>query len=151
MERIKYSEVPSELFSNLRHIEDYLNESSLSLNLLELIRLRVSQKNGCAYCVDMHHKELQHLGETELRLSLLCVWEETSVFTEKERAALHYADVLTRLKRGPIEDADYQPLTTHFSKEEICLLSLTITQINTWNRLMKAFQFETGHYQVQAR
>lgn len=149
MERISYKEVPKEIFKGLLDIELLIKNSGLSTQLLELIKLRIAQKNGCAYCVDMHHKELKHLNETDLRLSSLCVWEEVPYFTPEERTVLAYADSLTRLTRGPLPKEIYDPLLTYFSKEEICYLSLSIAQINTWNRLMKAFQFTPGHYKVE--
>lgn len=148
MERISYQDIPKGMFENLKAIEDYLKNSPLDLQLQELLKLRISQKNGCAYCVDMHYKELKHTGETELRLSSLCVWEETSYFSEKERAALKFAETLTRINHQPINDSDYNALLKHFSKEDICYLSLAITQINTWNRLMKTFLFTAGNYQI---
>ncbi len=149
MERITYPEVPENMFKNLRAIEGYISNSPLDPKLLELIKLRISQKNGCAYCVDMHYKELKHLGETELRLSSLCVWEETPYFTNKETVALNFAEKLTTISSAPIANEDYDPLLAHFSKAEICYLTLAITQINTWNRLMKTFQFAPGHYKVK--
>lgn len=148
MERITYQDIPKGMFENLRAIEDFIEQSSLEPKLLELIRLRASQKNGCAYCVDMHYKELKHLGETELRLSSLCVWEETPYFTDKERAVLYYTDALTKLNRSPIADQVYNELLDFFSKEEITYLSLAISQINTWNRLMKVFAFTPGNYNI---
>ncbi len=148
MERISYQDIPDGMFEKLRDIEDYLENSSIELKLLELIRLRVAQKNGCAYCVDMHHKELKHLGETELRLSSLCVWKETPYFTNRERAVLTFTDSLTKLSREPIADEIFNPLLDFFSKSEICYLSLSISQINTWSRLMKTFKFEPGNYKV---
>ncbi|MEP5340477.1 MAG: carboxymuconolactone decarboxylase family protein [Algibacter sp.] len=149
MERISYQDIPKGMFENLKAIEDTLKASPLETQLLELIRLRISQKNGCAYCVDMHYKELKHTGETELRLSSLCVWEETPYFNEKERTALKFAEILTSISHAPINDADYNPLLNHFSKTEICYLSFAITQINTWNRLMKTFLFTPGNYQIE--
>jgi len=116
--------------------------------LLELLRLRISQLNGCAYCVDMHHKELAHTGETELRRTSLVVWEETPYFSDKERAALHFAERLTRITASPLPNDCYEALQKFFSKEEICDLSFAITQINTWNRLMKVFLFTPGNYKV---
>ena len=148
MERITYQDIPNGMFENLRIIEDSIINSSLDRKLIEIIRLRTAQKNGCAYCVDMHYKELKHLGETELRLSSLCVWEETPYFTEIERATLNFTDTLTKLNRKPISDSIYSPLLSFFSKEEICFLTLTISQSNTWNRLMKVFEFTPGNYKV---
>jgi len=149
MERITYRDIPKGMFENLTTTEDYINNSSLEIQLLELIRLRVAQKNGCAYCVDMHHKELRHLGETDLRLSSLCVWRETPYFSDKEMAVLHLTDVLTKLSGDPLTDEVFDKLALHFSKEEICYLTLAISQINTWTRLMKIFKFAPGNYKVK--
>jgi len=80
MERINYQDIPNGMFDILMKIENFINESSLDFKLLEIVRLRVAQKNGCAYCVDMHHKELKNTNETDLRLSSICVWEETPYF-----------------------------------------------------------------------
>lgn len=148
MERISYQEVPVEIFEKLRAVEGYLENSSLEMSLLELVRLRIAQENGCAYCVDMHYKLLKHYGETELRLSSLCVWEETPYFTKKERAVLKFAESLTKLSKEPLSNEVSSPLTDFFSKEEICNLTLAIAQINTWNRLMKTFQFAPGNFKV---
>ena len=148
MERISYKDVPTEIFTKLRAIEDYLDNSTIEKKLRELICLRISQINGCAYCVDMHHKELKSTGETELRISSLVVWQETPYFTPKERAALLYAEALTGDIYPPIGDDIYNSLDTFYSKEEISNITLIISQINTWNRLMKAFQFTPGRYKV---
>ena len=110
MERISYQDIPKGMFENLMTTENFINQSSLGIKLLELIRLRVAQKNGCAYCVDMHHKELKHLGETDLRLSSLCVWKETPYFTEKEEAALTLTDALTKLSRDPLPEETFDAL-----------------------------------------
>ena len=148
MERISYKDIPEGMFEQLRELESYIDNSSLGMPLLELIRLRVAQKNGCAYCVDMHHKELKHLNETDLRLSSLCVWEDTPYFSEKERAVLTFTDALTKLDHGPIPDVIYDPLVSFFTKKEISYLTLAIAQINTWTRLMKTFGFVPGKYEV---
>ena len=148
MERINYQDIPNGMFDILMKIENFINESSLDFKLLEIVRLRVAQKNGCAYCVDMHHKELKNTNETDLRLSSICVWEETPYFTDKERTVLQFTDILTKLNREPISDEVYNPLLDFFSKEEICILTLAISQINTWTRLMKTFQFIPGNYKV---
>lgn len=148
MERISYQEVPAEIFDKLRAVESYLENLTIGAPLLELLRLRVSQINGCAYCVDMHYKELKHTNETELRMSSLCVWKETPYFSDKERAALQLAESLTNLNGEPIPESVYTPLFEFFSKSDICNLALAITQINTWNRLMIAFQFTPGNYKV---
>lgn len=149
MERINYQEIPKGMFENLMETENFINNSTLSMHLLELIRLRVSQQNACPYCVDMHHKELKHLNETDLRLSSLCVWKETPYFSDKERAALNFTDSLTKLSEGSISDKIYNLLNKFFTKEEICYLTLAISQINTWTRLMKTFKFIPGNHTVQ--
>lgn len=150
MERISYQDIPDGMFQKLNNLEDFINQSLLEKSLLKLIKLRVSQINGCAYCVDMHHKELKHINETELRLSSLVVWRETPYFSEKERAALNFAEELTILSNTPINNKIYITLETHFSKKEISFLALAITQINTWNRLMKTFLFTPGNYKVNS-
>ena len=149
MERISYQEVPSEIFEKLRSIEEYLENSTIRKPLLDLLRLRVSQINGCAYCVDMHHKDLVSAGETDLRLSSLVVWQETPFFSEKERVVLYFAESATKLETESIPNSIYKPLLNFFSKEEICNLTLAVSQINTWNRLMKVFGFTPGNYKAK--
>lgn len=149
MERLTYQEVPQELFNKLRAIEDYIHTSSIDSKLLDLIRIRISQINACAYCLDMHYKEIRHSGESELKLSMLSAWREVDLFTEVEKAVLSYAEALTLLSQKEIEST-FSNLLKHFSKEEISFISLTITQINTWNRLMKAFGFKAGLYKVNS-
>lgn len=148
MERISYTDIPKGMFDLLREVENFIDNGPIDKHLLEIIRTRVSQKNGCAYCVDMHHKLLKHEGETDLRLASLCVWEETPYFSTRERAVLKFADTLTRLERKPISNEVYTPLLDHFTKKEISYLTLAISQINTWNHLMKTFQFTPGNFQA---
>ncbi len=149
MERINYKDIPHGMFEKLRAVEDFISNSTLDVKLLGTIRLRASQANGCAYCVGMHHRELKHLGESDLRLSSLCVWEDASCFSEKERTVLRFVDALTELNRSPISEVIYTPLLNFFSKEDICYLTLSISQINTWNRLMKTFDFTPGHHKTK--
>lgn len=149
MQRINYQDIPKGMFDTIMITENFINNSSLGMQLLELIRVRVSQNNGCAYCVDMHHKELQNLEETDLRLSSICVWKETPYFSDKERAALTLTDALTVSSGTAISDKIYKSLENHFNKEEVCFLTLAIAQINTWTCLMKTFKFTPGNYQVQ--
>ncbi|BDS11315.1 carboxymuconolactone decarboxylase family protein [Aureispira anguillae] len=149
MERISYQDIPKGMFENLRTIEDYITHSKIDYQLLELIKLRLSQINKCAYCVDMHYKELKHTGETELRLSSLCVWKETPFFSERERVVLQFVEELSNLSTKELSEATYESLLLYFNKAEISYLTLAIGQINTWNTLMKVFRFEPGHYQVK--
>lgn len=149
MERITYKDIPSGMFEKLMEFESFIGESHLEIQMLELIRLRVSQINGCAYCVDMHHKELKQIGETDLRLSSLCVWQEAPYFSEKERAVLLFSEILTKVSENAITDEMFDSLSTYFSKREISYLTLAISQINTWTRLMKTFQFTPGNHHVK--
>lgn len=148
MERISYQEVPSTLFMHMRKMEDYIASTTLDQSILELLRLRVSQINGCAYCVDMHHKELVHLGETELRLSSLLVWKETPYFSAKERAVLEFSEAVNDQGESAVSDKVYAPLLEYYSKEEICNLTLAVSHMSTWNSLMKVFRFTPGLYQA---
>lgn len=148
MERIGYRDIPNGMFEKLMDLEALVNASGLDLGLLEIIRLRVAQLNECAYCVDMHHKELQHLGESDLRLYSLGVWKETGYYTDRERMVLEFTERLTKLGEEGIPDVLFEGLSQHFDKAEIALLTLAIAQINTWTRLMRTFRFKPGIYRV---
>ena len=121
-------------------------EASLSLDttLKDLVKLRVSQINGCVFCVDMHVKEAKLHGERELRLHHLAVWRESSLFNGKERAALQWAERLTRLADQAVSDADYAAVRAHFDEEELVALTHVINTINVWNRLNVAFATPAG-------
>lgn len=121
-------------------------EASLKLDnpLKDLIKIRVSQINGCVFCVDMHVKEAKLHGERELRLYHLPVWRESALFSDKERAALQWAETLTRLTDHPVSDADYAAVRAHFDEEELVALTHVINTINTWNRLNAAFATPAG-------
>ncbi|WP_350290918.1 carboxymuconolactone decarboxylase family protein [uncultured Croceitalea sp.] len=148
MERITFQDIPQEMMGKLMDVEQYINKSLPDFKLLELMRLRVAQINGCAYCVDMHFKELRHLNETDLRLSSLSVWEETNYFSDKEIAVLKLTEALTTITNKPISNEAYSSLENHFDKTEISILTLAISQINTWTRLMKTFKITPGNYKV---
>ena len=124
----------------------YLAKSPVEQSLLNLIYFRVSQINGCAFCLDMHHKDAIHTGETEQRLHGLPAWRESPWYSEPERAALQFAEALTT--RCETDDATYEALTRHFNKEEIAKLALAIATTNSWNRLNKVFLTTPGTYQV---
>ena len=149
MERISYNEVPEGMFDAIMTVENYVNNSSINIQLLELIRHRASILNGCAYCVDMHTKELKHIGETETRIHAIGIWKSTPYFTEKEQAALAFTDAITKTSSDPIKEKLFTDITLHFSKEEISHITLAIAQINTWNRLMKSFEFTPGNYKIK--
>lgn len=117
-------------------LEASLAKSGLDHNLLELVKLRVSQMNGCAFCIHMHSSDLRSRGETELRLAMLPAWREASLYSQRERAALGWAESLTRLADTHAPDEDYTPLAEQFSESEQVWLTMAIGAINTWNRLM---------------
>jgi len=149
MERITFSQIPKGMVEKLMGIENYIKESTLDLQLLELMRLRVAQINKCVYCIDMHYKELKDSGETELRMSTLSVWNETSFFTEKEKAVLKFTEALTEINENDISDEIFDALSNFFDTEEICNLTFAISQLNTWTRLVRTFKFTAGNYEVK--
>jgi len=126
-------------------IGGYLKKSPLEQGLLELIYFRVSQINGCAYCLDMHSKDARAGGETEQRLYGLSAWQETPYYTPKERAALEWAEAITRCH---VPDESYAIAKEQFSDEELIDLTFAVTTINTWNRLNLAFPTVPGTYQA---
>ena len=139
--RLHYSQYATATYQALLALE-----ASLKLDnpLKDLIKIRVSQINGCVFCVDMHVKEAKLHGERELRLYHLPVWRESALFSEKERAALQWAETLTRLADHHISDADYAAVRAHFDEEELVALTHVINTINTWNRLNAAFATPAG-------
>jgi len=126
----------------------YLAKSSIEKSLLHLIEFRVSQINGCAYCLDMHSKDLRATGETEQRLYLLDAWRETPFYTSRERAALAWAEAVTLVTIGHISDEVYEAARGEFSEQELIDLTFAATTINTWNRLNIAFRTTPGTYEV---
>ncbi|MNS19811.1 Alkyl hydroperoxide reductase AhpD [compost metagenome] len=125
----------------------YLSKSSVDQHLLNLIYFRVSQINGCAACLDMHSNDLRVKGETEQRLYLLDAWREAPFYTERERAALAWAEAITDLKDGHVKDEVYQEVTQHFSEQEVIDLTFAAITINSYNRVNVAFRAPAGYYQ----
>ncbi|HTF18365.1 MAG TPA: carboxymuconolactone decarboxylase family protein [Chryseolinea sp.] len=123
----------------------HLNKSNLEIGLRELVSFRVSQINGCAYCLDMHAKDARHHGETEQRLYALSAWRETPFYTDRERAALAWAEAVNK---GHVSDAVYEAAKTQFSDTELVDLTVAVTTTSTWNRLNLAFGNEVGSYQI---
>jgi len=147
MERISFKEA-SGVYQVLKHGQNYVDDCGLDIRLLELVRLRVSQINSCAYCLDMHYKEAIHEGETPLRLISVSAWRETTYYTPRERAALAFAETLTHMPAEENSDGIHEELNKHFSKEEIANLTMAIIQINSWNRLVRSFGPTPGLYKV---
>jgi AhpD family alkylhydroperoxidase len=119
--------------------------------LLNLVRLRASEINGCAYCIDMHWKDLRSSGETEQRLYGLDAWEESPYYTDRERAALAWTEAVTNLKDGRVPDEAYEKVRTVFTEKELADLTLGIAAINAWNRMNIAARTVPGTYKVQTR
>lgn len=122
----------------LMGVETALAESGLDHGLVELVRLRASQINGCAFCLHIHVADAKAHGETGLRMVMLSGWRDSPLFTERERAALGWTEALTRIADTHAPDADYERVTAHFSESEVAALCVLIGQINTWNRLQIA-------------
>jgi AhpD family alkylhydroperoxidase len=139
-QRIDFYRASPEAIKALMALEGATAKLGLDPGLLELVKLRASQINGCAYCVDMHATELRRLGESERRLAALSVWRETPFFTPRERAALAWTEALTLLPQTRAPDADYALLREAFSEREMVDLTLAIGTINTWNRLAVGFR-----------
>jgi len=125
--------------------------SKLEPALLELVKMRASQINGCAYCLDMHSKDARAAGESEQRLYTLDAWRETPFFTDRERAALAWTEAVTLVAEGHVPDAVYEEVRPHFSEEELVNLTMAVVAINGWNRLSIAFRAVPGEYQPAAR
>jgi AhpD family alkylhydroperoxidase len=124
-----------------------VRKSGLEHPLLELVKTRVSQINGCGHCLDMHTKDARAAGESEQRLYMLSAWWETSIYTDRERAALRWAEAVTRLENQRVAEDVYQLARQHFSEQELIALTLAVAEINAWNRFAIAFQYSAGNYQ----
>lgn len=121
-------------------VEERIGKSALEKSLTELVRLRASQINGCAYCVDMHTTDARKGGETDRRLATVVVWRETPFFTDRERAALEWTEAVTLVSHEHVPDAVWIAVRPHFSDEELVDLTLLIAAINAWNRFAISFR-----------
>jgi AhpD family alkylhydroperoxidase len=144
--RLNYAKILPAAPQALTEVEKLVARSTLDPRLVELVKLRSSQINGCAFCVDMHTKDARALEEEEQRLHLVAVWREAPCFSERERAALAWSEAITLLPTSGAPDDVYQDLTTVFSPEEIVTLTLAIALINVWNRLSVGFRRPAGDY-----
>ena len=133
----------------LHALGQHVNNASLDKGLLELIYFRVSQINNCAFCLDMHAKDLRAKGETEQRLYMISAWRECPFYTARERAALAFAEELTTIKSGLVADDVYNELKSNFSEEEMVDLAMAIVTINSYNRINIAFGAAVGAYEVE--
>ncbi|MEM5368356.1 carboxymuconolactone decarboxylase family protein [Paraburkholderia azotifigens] len=134
--RLPWTALAPTQYKSLYAVSQSLAESSLGSKLIELVQTRVSQINGCAYCLDMHVRELRRSGESWQRLNVLSAWRETEFFTAKEKAAFAWAEAMTRLADGHAErDLGYEALREHFNDKEIVELTWVVAAINAWNRM----------------
>lgn len=148
--RIAASKIDPAAYQAIRGVEDYVRRSGLERRLIELVKLRASYMNGCAYCVDMHTKDARAAGESEQRLYAVPVWRETPFFTPRERAALAWTEAVTDVGRSGVPDEIYEEVGRHFSEPEIVDLTMAVFAINLWNRLMVSLRTEEpGSYQVE--
>ena len=149
-ERLKAARVSPGAYQAMYGLSRYVKESGLELSLRELVKVRASYMNGCAYCIDMHTKDARAAGETEGRLYAVPVWRETPFFTPRERAALAWAEAVTDIARSGVPDAVYDAVRAEFSEREVVDLTMAVVEINAWNRIAIAFRAEPGSYQPPA-
>lgn len=135
----------------LLHISEYVHKSGLEETLLGLVFLRASQINGCAFCIDMHWKDLRALGQSEEQLYMLDAWLESPGYTERERAALAWTEAVTLVTAGHVPDDVYAATRKQFSDAELANLTLAVAVINSWNRMNIAFRTPAGKYRAPAR
>jgi AhpD family alkylhydroperoxidase len=145
--RFDYVKVAPGVYQPMMGLEQYLHGCGLEESLVHLVKLRTSQINGCAYCLDMHWKDLRASGEQEQRLYSLDAWRECPYYTERERAALAWAEAVTLVAEGHVPDSVYEEVRMHFSDKELADLTLAVATINAWNRLAIAARTEPGTYQ----
>ncbi|MBS0325938.1 MAG: carboxymuconolactone decarboxylase family protein [Proteobacteria bacterium] len=145
-ERIDVKVASPGVYAAMLGLERHVRQSGLEHALLELVRTRVSQINGCAFCLDMHTQDARAAGESEQRLYALSAWRDTPFFTPRERAALAWAEAVTNVAEGGVTDSDFAAAHEHFGDEELADLTLAIVAINGWNRLSIAFAKPAGTY-----
>lgn len=144
--RLDPSKVSPDAYRAIMGVELFVRHSGLEGSLLELVKLRASYMNGCAYCVDMHTRDARAEGETEQRLYSVPLWRETPFFTDRERAALAYTEAVTALRAGGISDEVYDAAAVYFDERELVALTMAVVAINAWNRLAITFRAEPGSY-----
>jgi AhpD family alkylhydroperoxidase len=146
-ERIHYTRISPGAYHALLGLEEYLHGCGLEESLLNLIKLRASQINGCAYCLDMHWKDLRVSGENEQRLYSLDAWEESPYYSDRERAALAWTEAVTRISETRVPDEIYEEAKKQFTEKELADLTVAVATINMWNRLLIAGRKKPGTYQ----
>ena len=149
--RLNYGKIAPGVYDAMDALDQYLAGCGLEESLLHLIRLRASQLNGCAYCIDMHWKDLRALGDSEMRLAALDAWRESPFYTARETAALAWTESLTFVTRDHIPDALVTATREQFSEKELADLTLAVAAINAWNRLSIAARLVPGTYRPAPR
>jgi AhpD family alkylhydroperoxidase len=145
--RLDYGKVAPGTYEAMDALDRYLQDCSLERALIVLVQLRASQINGCAYCLDMHWKDLRAIGDNEQRLYSLDAWRECPYYTDRERAALEWTEAVTSIANGHVPDAVYDAVRPQFSETELSDLTLAVAAINAWNRLSIAGRLTPGTYQ----
>jgi AhpD family alkylhydroperoxidase len=147
---VDYAKVAPDAIRALMPLQQYVNRAGLEPALLELVKLRASYMNGCAYCVDMHALDARAMGETEQRIYAAAVWRDAPFYTARERAALAWTEAVTEMRQGAAPDAVRAEVGEHFDDRELVALTMAIIAINAWNRLNVPFHNEAGHYTPRA-
>ena len=142
--RLNYPQFAPATLQGMLALSDIVKHSGLEESLLHLVDIRASQINGCALCLEMHIRAAKGAGETDDRINLLSAWREIDLYTERERAALQWAELLTRLADGHVTDEDFAAVSAEFTEAELANLSLAIVAINGWNRLNVGFKVPPG-------
>ena len=145
--RLDYSKSAPGSAQAMYKLQKFVDDSGLEQLMLELVKTRVSQINGCAFCLDMHTKDARALGETEQRLYALNAWRESPFYTDRERAALAWAEAITLISESHASDEDYAAARQHFAEDELVKLTMAVITINGWNRLAIAFRETPGVYE----
>ncbi|HEU5395727.1 MAG TPA: carboxymuconolactone decarboxylase family protein [Verrucomicrobiae bacterium] len=142
--RLNYRKASPPALQAMWNLQKAVNDCGLEHSLLELVKLRASLINGCAFCIDMHFRDARKAGETEQRLNLLSAWHEAPVYTARERAALRWTDALTKLAGNGVSEEDFAEARAQFSEAELVNLTLAIVAINGWNRFSVGFRVPPG-------
>jgi AhpD family alkylhydroperoxidase len=149
--RLNYARSAPGVYDAMESLDNYLEESAIERPLRLLIQMRASQINGCAYCLDMHSKDLRAIGETEQRIYSLDAWRECPYYTERERAALEWTEAVTLVAAGHVPHATFEAVRPFFDERELADLTLAVATINAWNRLSIAARLTPGTYQPAAQ
>lgn len=149
--RLNYSAAAPKAMHAMLALEKHIHESGLEESLIELVKMRASYINGCAYCIDMHSKDARAEGETEQRLYAIPVWRETPFFTPRERAALAWTEAVTLIGEHGVSDELYAAAREQFEEAELVELTMAVIAIGGWNRLAVSFHSDVGSYQVSKK